>query len=261
MIFDLFTNLPLWGVFVFTFLSVLLAFEGGILLGKRHRPISEKEDRSPIGSIVAAMLGLLALLLAFAFSIAASKFDDRRALILDEANAIGTTYLRAGYLPQPYKTQIRSLLKEYTSIRIEALKPGMLAQGLKHSEELQEQLWQQAEIIAGENPHSFIVGMFIQSLNEVIDLHAKRVSIGIRIRIPLIIWGTLYLVTILAIGSLGYQFGITHTRYRGIVILLVATFSIVITLIADLDRPQEGFIKVSQQSLIDLQDKFNQTKQ
>lgn len=257
----LFQDTPLWGIFLFTFLIVLLAFEGGVLLGKRHRLISEKEDRSPIGSIVAATLGLLAFLLAFTFGLAASKFDDRRELVVDEANAIGTAYLRAGYLAEPYQTQIRNLLKEYISTRLNALKPGKLAEGLKKSEELQDQLWQQAVAVAERNSNSVIVGLFIQSLNEVIDLHAKRVNIGIHIRIPSIIWIALYFVTLLAIGSLGYQFGLTHTRYWGITLLLILTFSTVITLIADLDRPQEGLIKVSQQSLIDLVDKFNETKQ
>lgn len=260
ILFDLFINTPLWGIFIFTLLIILVAIEGGIILGKKHRLESEKEDRSPIGSIVAASLGLLAFLLAFTFGIAASKFDERRTLVVDEANAIGTTYLRAGYLAEPHQTQIKYLLKEYVSIRLDALKPEKLAQGLKKSEELQNQLWQQAVDIAEKNPRSVMVGLFIQSLNEVIDLHAKRVNIGIHIRIPIIIWGTLYFVTMLALGSLGYQFGLTQTRFLGITLLLILTFSTVITLIVDLDRPQEGLIKVSQRSLIDLRDRFSHTK-
>lgn len=260
MIFDLFMNIPLWGIFIFTLLIVLVAFEGGVILGKKHRLSSEGEDRAPIGSIVAAALGLLAFLLAFTFGIAASKFDERRGLVVDEANAIGTTYLRAGYLVEPHQTQIKHLLKEYVSVRLNALKPEKLAQGLKKAEELQDQLWQQAVDVAEKNPNSVMVGLFIHSLNEVIDLHAKRVNIGIHIRIPIIIWGTLYFVTMLAIGSLGYQIGLTHTRYIGITLLLILTFSTVITLIVDLDRPQEGLVKVSQQSLIDLGNKFSQNR-
>jgi len=196
-------------------------------------------------------------LLAFTFGLAASKFDERRTLVVDEANAIGTTYLRAGYLPDPNQTTIKNLLKEYVAIRVEGINPGKLAKGVKRSEELQDQLWLQAIDIAEKNPNSVVAGLFIQSLNEVIDLHAKRINIGIRIRIPLIIWIALYFVTILAIGSVGYQIGLTQARYLGISLLLILTFSSVLVLIADLDRPQEGFIKVSQQSLIDLMNKFN----
>lgn len=257
---DLILNFPVWAVFIFTFFIALLAFEGGVYLGKKHRLLYEQEDRSPIGSTIAATLGLLAFLLAFTFGFAASKFDNRRELVIDEANAIGTTYLRAGYLDNPYKMQVRDLLKEYISIRITAVKPEKLEQGIKKSEELQDQLWQQAVAVARTNPNSVVTGLFIQSLNEVIDLHAKRVNIGVRIRIPMIIWGTLYFITVLTIASLGYQFGLMRTQFIGINMLLILIFSTVITLIVDLDRPQEGFITTSQQSLIDLLDKFNESK-
>lgn len=256
LIFNLYLHTPLWGVFILTFVIVLLAFEGGVLLGKKHRFVYEGEDRSPIGSIVAATLGLLAFLLAFTFGIAASKFDERRGLIINEANAIGTTYLRAGYLADPYQTQMRNLLKEYVSAHLDVSKPGMLTQGLKKAEELQDQMWLQAVAVAERNQNSVVVGLFIQSLNDLIDLYAKRVNVGLRFRIPITIWGLLYSVAILAVGSLGYQFGLTHTRYWGITLFLILTFSCVILLIADLDRTQEGFIRLSQRPLIDLMDKF-----
>ena len=249
--------LPLWSIFIFTFISIMLAFKAGEILGKRHRLTTEKEDRTPIGSIVGATLGLLAFLLAFSFGLSASRFDERRTLVIDEANAIGTTYLRAGYLEEPYRKHIRDLLKEYISVRIEALKTNQLEQGIKRSEELQDQLWQQAVAVTERNFNSQMIALFVQSLNEVIDLHAKRVNVGIRFRIPFVVWAMLYFVTFLSIGSLGYQLGLVHTRYIGIIILLILTFSSVILLIADLDRPQEGFIKVSQESLMDLMDKFS----
>ena len=257
MFFDLFQDASILVVLIFTFLILFFAFQGGVFLGKRHRSAADQDDRAPIGSIVAATLGLLAFLLAFTFGITASKFEERRMLVIDEANAIGTTYLRAGYLSDPYQNKIENLLKEYVSIRLEALKPEKLTQGIKRSEELQDLLWVQAVAVAKKNPDSVVVGLFIKSLNEVIDLHTKRVNIGVHFRLPVIIWCVLHFVTILAIGSVGYQIGLFHTRYMGITLLLILTFSSVIVLIVDLDRPQKGFIKVSQQSLIDLIDKFN----
>ncbi len=259
MIFDLIQDASFGEVFVFTFIILFIAFEGGVFLGKKHRLISEGEDRTPISSIVAATLGLLAFLLAFTFGIAASKFDDRRMMVVDEANAIGTTFLRAGYLSDPHRGEVRKLLKEYVTVRLEALSSGGLEEGIKKSEELQDRLWQQAIAVAEKTPNSVVAGLFIHSLNEVIDLHAKRVNIGVRIRIPIIIWIALYFVTILAIGSVGYQIGLINASYVGISLLLILTFSSVIVLIVDLDRPQAGFIKVSQQSLIDLVDKFKES--
>lgn len=257
-IIDLFLGTPIWAIFIFTFLIVYIAFESGVFLGEKHRKNAEKEDRSPIGSMVAATLGLLAFLLAFTFGIAASKFDERRNLVVEEANAIGTTYLRAGYLKESFRESVKDLLKEYVAIRLDAIKPGKITEGIKKSEEIQDKLWLHATLIAEKNPNSVVEGLFIQSLNEMIDLHAKRIYLGLRVRIPIIIWGVLYFVTMLSIGCLGYQFGLFHTRYIGITFLLILTFSSVIILIVDLDRPQEGFIHVTQQSLIDLMEKFNQ---
>lgn len=257
MFFELFQDISLFGFLIFTFIVLFFSFEGGVFLGKKHRLISEPEDKSPIGSIVAANLGLLAFLLAFTFGISASKFDERRMFVIDEANAIKTTYLRAGYLPDPYRNEIRNLLKEYVSLRLAAFSYGNIEQGVKGSEDLQDRLWLKAVAVAEKNLNSEAIALFIESLNEVIEMHTKRVNLGIYTRIPIIIWIALFFVTILAIGSVGYQIGLIQAHYLGISLLLILTFSSVIVLIADLDRPQEGFIKVSQQSLIDLIDKFN----
>ena len=102
------------------------------------------------------------------------------------------------------------------------------------------------------HPTSIVVGLFIQSLNEVIDLHAKRVTAGLRNRIPGAIWVALFVVAGLSLAAMGYHAGLVATS-RSLVVLAVAlTFSAVIGLIADLDRPQEGGLQVSQQALLDL---------
>lgn len=254
---EIFQESSLLWVLIFTFSLLFFGFECGVLLGKKHRSTLGQDDRTPIGSIVAATLGLLAFLLAFTFGITASKFEERRMLVIEEANAIGTTYLRAQYLPEPYKNAIQKLLKEYVEIRLEALEPGKLLQGIKKSEDLQESLWNQTVAMTKTNTSPILEGLFIQSLNEVIDLHTKRVQIGVHFRLPIIVWIILYFVTVLSMGSVGYQIGLFHARYVGITMLLIFTFSSVIVLIVDLDRPQTGFIKVSQQSLVDLTTKFN----
>src|ERR1044072_2223445 len=108
--------LPLWGLFIVILLVVLLSVEGGYRLGKYRRSRSEQEKEAPVGAMVGATLGLLAFILAFTFGLAAGRFDTRRQLVLDEANAIGTTYLRAGMLPDRGE-QIRNLLREYVAVR------------------------------------------------------------------------------------------------------------------------------------------------
>ena len=128
--------LPIWGVFLATMAVVLLAVEGGFRLGQYRRRRSEQEDRPPVGEMVAATLALLAFMLAFTFGLAASRFDVRRGLVIDEANAIGTTYLRAGLLPEPHRSDVRSLLREYVDVRLEAVQPGKLSRSIGRSEEL-----------------------------------------------------------------------------------------------------------------------------
>jgi hypothetical protein len=206
---------------------------------------------TPVGEMVAATLGLFAFILAFTFGLAATRFDTKRQLVLDEANAIGTTYLRAEMLPER-SAEIRALLRDYVDVRIEAVKPGKLEEGIRRSENLQNRLWQQTVPIAANNPNSIIVGLFVQSLNEVIDLHAKRLTAGARNRIPFVIWAALYGISFLAFAAMGYHSGMTGTTRSVVIITVAFTFSVVIALIADLDRSHEGVLVVSQQALIDL---------
>jgi hypothetical protein len=248
--------LPLWGVFIAILLIVLLSVECGYRLGMFRRRRSEQEKEAPVGTMVGATLGLLAFILAFTFGLAAARFDTRRQVLLDEANAIGTTYLRAGILPEK-REEIRTLLRDYVDSRLGAVQSGNITEAINQSENIQRQLWAQAVAVGEQNPNSIVVGLFIQSLNEVIDLHAKRVQAGLRSRIPGAIWLGLFAVAALSLATMGYHAGLAGTR-RSLAILAVAfTFSVVIELIADLDRPQEGVLRVSQQALLDLQRSMN----
>src|SRR5437016_4874308 len=154
--------LPLWGLFVLILLVVLLSVECGYRLGKYRRSRQEQEKEAPVGTMVGATLGLLAFMLAFTFGLAATRFDTRRQVLLDEANAIGTTYLRAGMLPDR-REEIRTLLRAYVDARLEAVWSGNVTAGIRRSEHLQDQLWAQAVGIGEHNPTSIVVGLFVQS--------------------------------------------------------------------------------------------------
>jgi len=243
---------PLWGLFIAILFIVLVAVECGYQTGKYRRDHREREKETPVGTMVGATLGLLALILAFTFGLAAARFDTRRQVLLDEANAIGTTYLRAGMLPDKGE-QIRTLLRDYVGTRIEAVRSNKITEGIGRSENIQNELWAQAESVAEQNPNSIVVGLFVQSLNQMIDLHAARLQASLRSRIPGAIWIGLFAVAALSLATMGYHSGMVGTR-RSLTVLAVAfTFSVVIELIADLDRPQEGVLRVSQQAMLDLQ--------
>ena len=244
--------LPLWGVFIVFLLIVLLSVEFGYRLGKYRRSHHEMEKEAPLGTMVGAELALLAFILAFTFGLAAARFDTRRQVVLDEANAIGTTYLRAGMLPERGE-EIRRLLREYVATRLEAVQRGKLPEGIRRSEEIQQQAWTQADVVAEKNPDSMIVGLFVQSLNQMIDLHAIRIQASLRSRIPGAIWLSLFAVAALSFATMGYHSGLSGTRRSVAIVAVAVTFSVVIQLIADLDRPQEGVLNVSQQALLDVQ--------
>ena len=248
---ELLDVLPLWSILPLTIAIALLSIELGYRLASYRLRHSQEEKESPVGGMVGGTLGLLAFMLAFTFSLAGSRFEDRRQVVLSEANAIGTTYLRAAMLPEPMRTEARNLLREYVDVRLEAVQSGKVDEAIVKSEELQNRLWSQA-VAATEKDRSPITGLFVVSLNEVIDLHAKRVMAGLRSRVPSVIWIVLYLLAILTMVIIGYHSGLVHSRRSIAMLALVLGFSSVLYLIADLDRPGQGTFKVSQQSMIDL---------
>jgi drug/metabolite transporter (DMT)-like permease len=245
--------LPLWGLFLAAAALLWLAMECGYRIGRWRRAQTPDEKDQPVGAMVASILGLLALVLGFTFSLAASRFEVRRQVVLEEANAIGTTYLRARLLPEPQRTELEKLLREYAAVRIQAPQEGKTAQAITRSEALHELLWAQAADAAKQDRGSIMTGVFIQSLNELIDLHAKRMFVGLRSRIPLVIWVGLFGLAMLGMAAVGYQSGLAATRRSPAMLGLVVAFSLVLYLIADLDRAHGGLLRIGQQAMIDVQ--------
>ncbi|MBX7165779.1 MAG: hypothetical protein K1X74_05470 [Pirellulales bacterium] len=245
-------NTPLWLLFIVSVALIYAALETGYRVG-RHRSQRYPEKETTLGAMTGAMLGLLAFILAFTFGLAASRFDDRRHTILDEANAIGTTYLRAKLLPQPQQAAIRRLLKTYVDTRLSAMQPGQMDAAINASLRIHDQLWNETSAVAAADSHSIVTGLFIQSLNEMIDLHATRVMVGLRSRIPGAVWAALYAVAILTMATLGFQEGVLSNRRSLVSFGVVLAFTIVLFMTTDLDRPREGLLQISQQTMLDLQ--------
>jgi hypothetical protein len=131
-------SIPVWGLLPTTAILLCLGMEGGYRLGIwRHARQPDEKDQ-PVGAMVASILGLLALVLGFTFSLAASRFEARRQVVLEEANAIGTTYLRASFLPDPQSDEVKRLLREYADVRLNAVKAGNVDAALSRSDVLHE---------------------------------------------------------------------------------------------------------------------------
>lgn len=193
----------------------------------------------------------MAFLLAIATGMAADRFDARRALVLQEANSIGTTILRAGYLPEPYSSKSEALLREYVPLRI-VDNQDELGKKIKRSVEIQDELWALAEELARTSGDLPVVAIYLDSLNETIDLHESRITAGLYARVPPTIIWLLVAGVILSVGMVGYNAGLTGRRSVISAVVLAVALSAVIALVIDLDRPAEGIIRTSQQPLIDL---------
>jgi len=228
-----------------------IALELGYRYGlRRHR--KQPEQESSVGTMVGAILALFAFLLAFTFSSAGTRYEARRQAVLDESNAIGTTYLRAQMLHEPQRAASLKLIREYVDVRVEGVRERRIEQTIARSEKLQAALWIEARKEAEAHPTP-IAAHYNIALNEMIDIHSTRVHVGITNRVPTAIWLGLFALSLLGMASVGYQSGITGTRRSPVMIVLVLAFASVMCLIADLDRPVSAFVTVSQDAMINLQ--------
>jgi hypothetical protein len=246
---------PIWMLFVATLLIAVLSFEGGFQVGRLR--LTEQDQEVVVRGLVGGMLGLLAFMLAFTFGVAATHFDARRQNLLNEANAIRTAYLRADLFPEPNRTEIRNLLREYVDVRLAGIYSGNVEQAIARSEELQDQLLSQVGALREKVPSPAFTSDFNPSLNEIITLHGRRVITGLEFRIPSFIWIVLFAIMSLASASIGYHSRLTGSKRPLVVLAFILAFSAVIVLIEDLDRPMNGFLEVSQRAMVDLQRKMN----
>ncbi len=234
---------------------LLVSSEIGFRRGRAAGPSLMEASKSQLSSFQGAVMGLLSLLLGFSFALAESRFETRRHLVVEESNAIGTTYLRSQMLPEPHRTEIAKLLREYIDSRLEFFQAGVdedLVKGaLGKAEGVQQQLWSQALAVTAKDPRPVPTGLFITPLNDVIDLHAKRDAARLN-RVPEIV---LWLLTIAAIGSMGlagYGGGVGSRRNLAHTMTAALIIGLVILVIVDFDRPRRGLIQISQQSMIAL---------
>lgn len=244
--------LPMWALYIIAVIALLLASEIGYRLSKGIQSRRPDRAESHVGALNGATLALLAFLMAFVTSAAVSSFSARRQAVVAEANAIGTAYLRTEYLPEPYATETGRLLIEYVDTRVQVVDRDKLVWVLERSEEIQNELWSWTKDLAKEEPTP-TVGLFVASVNEVIDLHTDRVNVGLVARLPWVIVLGLFLMALLSLGLVGLHAGYAENRNLLALLAFVLTLSVVFLLIVDLGRGDSGLLQVSQQALLDLQ--------
>jgi hypothetical protein len=195
--------------------------------------------------------------LAFTYAFVAGRHDVRQALIVREANAIGTAFLRSGLLPEPPRRELQALLRQYLDSRIlsaeVAARPSKVAEAIQHSERLQAALWPiAARDIAGRLP-TVLDSLVLQALNEVIDVHTERLAAA-EYRLPSVMLWLLCVVALTGLALTGFGSGLHGRRSTwGTGALAVLVMAVILIIIA-LDSPQQGVIRLSQTSLIHLRD-------
>ena len=241
---------PLPLIFVGSLVLIWGASEVGWRLGARSGA-----ESTNIGTLESATIGLLALLVGFTFAMALSRFEARRDAVVQEANAIGTTALRARFLPEPHRTESFKLLREYVTVRIDAFQGGHsfseLKASIKRSDAIQEALWQQAMTVAEKDKALVPTGHFIQSLNQMFDSQGIRLGV-LRNQIPSVVLVVLNVLAAAAGGFVGYANAIDPRLSRLPGIIMGLLISLVLYVIADLDRPNSGFTQNNQQAMLDV---------
>jgi hypothetical protein len=248
--------LLLIGLFISTVTFILAAFEGGLRLGQWRRGKPEPEPLLPARMIIGSVLGLLAFVLGFTFTVAARHFDERNQALDEETASIRTAYHRADLLPEPNRTQLISLLREYVDLRLQVAGSANVDEVITRLRQIQDQLW--SEAVSAHTNGQAPPAAILQALNEVIDVSSERMLTRMKSRIPENVWVFLYAMTIIAVTAAGYHSGLGGKHRHSIAAVAYAlAFAGVLVMIADADKP--GFSKLhrNRQALVDLRSRLN----
>jgi hypothetical protein len=238
------------------FVAIIVVNEAGFRIGRYVQAHTNSEVKALTGSIQASILGLLALLLGFTFSMSMQRYDSRNMALIEEANAIGTAMLRVQLLPEEFRSDADSLFRAYVRARLAMSTIDLTQVEDRRARQadiavLQNALWDLAVAAANEDPRPVTTGAFIVSLNEVIDAQGKRNAL-LQMHVPEVVLVLLFIVFISSGGNMGYSAGLSGERLGAPIVLVSLLITLIVFIIIDLDRPKRGMIQVNQGALTEL---------
>jgi len=239
------------------FASMAVVIELGFRLGRLFERETTGTIKGHVTGIQGALLGILALLLGFTFSLSLNRHDTRSIVVVKESNAIGTAYLRAGLLPEPVCRKARIDLRNYIGFRIEEGRINLAnsderAALIAQTNERFYQMWTDAVAAARQDPNPVTTGLYLQALNEMFDAFGER-DAALNRHVPEVVLFLLYGTFLMAGAIVGFTSGIHGHRASFATYVMVALIVLLVFIIIDLDRPRRGLIEVDQQSMLDLQ--------
>jgi hypothetical protein len=249
---DVLDPVPIGVVFLLFTVLTFVCFEVGFRLGVWWQAREPGEQEGPTDMLVGSLLGLMAFVLAITLGLATDRHDARRSLVVEEATAIATAYQRADYLPPAEAAQLKALLRAYLPLRI-VTDPAAVPANIARSAALARQMWTIEVTAAQAGNNSDLIASLGESLNALVAVGEQRVVAGVYARVPQTIMVLLLAGSALSLAMVGYSAGIKGRRSVLSATVLVLTLGVVTILVVDLDRPQEGFLTVSQQALVDVQ--------
>jgi hypothetical protein len=250
-------DIPAGVIAAIVLVAALLGMELAFRWGRRLNDSATDEAKSHVNAIQASTLGILALLLAFTFSLSLQRFEARSDAVVDEANAIGTAHLRAQLLPVALRDDVRRLLRDYVDARVRAGRvatneEGRLGEPLGQAARIQDALWERAARAAEIEPNPVTSGLFIESMNAMIDSFGRR-DAAINRHVPEVVLLLLLGTFVMTVAIVGFGAGIVGHRPSWVSFAMVTLIVALVLVILDLDRPRRGLISVSEKSLLDLQ--------
>lgn len=253
-----FDDLSLPIIFILLLGIFALSYELGFRFGCWRKVSFKDISKSQAGAVMGSLFALSAFFLAFTFGSANSRHEALKELVLEETNVIGTAYLRAQFMPDPYRAKTMTELERYVDLRLQATKAGQkgdmsaVMRSIDESEIILDTIWQQAVAVShSDTVDSVLRGLFVEAINEVIDTHSRRVTMAFK-RLPIVTLRSIGLTIILTISVLGFQAGLSGVRSVFATLALVLSLSFVCILILTLDRPGLTINSVSQQPMLDL---------
>jgi hypothetical protein len=241
-----------WQIALCLFVVLLLCVELGFWAGRRFKKPHE-DSKSALTAVKGAVLALVGLLLGFSFSISMTRFEGRRQLMLDEANAIDTAYLRGDLMEEPAKSQYKELLRNYIDARIDSFKAAAVLNTqewlhIRTATDLQNKIWGLAADFAKRNPEAGGAILIPSAVNHMIDIGRKREAARLVEVPPPILW---LLIVAVMIASLlvGHSFGIAWDRNWPMTMVFCFLLIMVAYIIMDLDTPSRGLIQGNQREM------------